>query len=356
MPQRDPSRTEKATPRRRRKAREEGNVPRSEEVSKVVVLVVGVVSLRFFIKFIGKNMFDIFIFIFHSFNMEISKNSTYYLLIYCMQKILIILLPVLLLIAIASVVTIRLQTGHVFTSKVFTPKWENFNPINNIKNRFFSFKTIIEILKSSFQVVLVGIVAYFAVKNQIKYLPSLFFENVSAIISDMLFLIYKVTWILLIPLIIIAIIHLFYTRWDYEESIKMTKQEVKDEHKQLYGSPEIKREQRKRMQQVMMSRMMSEVPKADVVITNPTHIAVALRYEINEAPAPIVVAKGAGLIAERIKNIAKEHNIPIKEDKPLAQALYKSVEVGEMIPEELYQAVASVLASLEKFRKKYARR
>jgi flagellar biosynthetic protein FlhB len=355
MPQKDPRKTEKATPRRREKAREEGNVPRSEEISKVVVLVAGVISLRFFCGYIARNFFDIYRFILGNFQMELTRNTTYYLLLYCMKKILLLLLPIVSIIAVMSFIAIRLQIGHIFTFKVFKVKWEMFNPIQNLKNRLFSLRTFIEISKSSFQVLLVGIVAYFAIKNQMKYLPSLFYQNIYGITTNMLFIIHKVTWILFIPLIIIAILHLFYTRWDYEENLKMTKQEVKDEHKQLYGSPEVKSEQRKRMQKVMMSRMMEEVPKADVVITNPTHLAVALKYDAKETPAPIVVAKGAGLIAQRIKKIALEHNIPIKEDKPLAQALYKSVEVGEVIPEEFYQAVASVLASLEKFRKKYAR-
>ncbi len=355
MPQKDPRRTEKATPRRREKTREEGNVPRSEEISKVVVLISGVIGLRIFCKFIYRNLLGLFNFIFSNFRMDITKSSTYYLLQYCMKKLLILFLPVVLIIAVASYIAIRLQIGHLVTTKVFKIKWETFNPVKNLQNRLMSLRTVVEISKNSFQVLLVGIVAYFAIKGQMKYLPSLFYENIYGIITNMLLIIYKVAWMLFVPLIIIAIMHLFYTRWDYEENIKMTKQEVKDEHKQLYGSPEIKREQMKRMQKVVMSRMMQEVPKADVIITNPTHLAVALRYDIKKAPAPMVVAKGAGLIAKKIKEIAQEHNIPIKEDRPLAQALYKNVEVGETIPEEFYQAVASVLASLEKFRKRYGK-
>ncbi len=353
MPQKDPRKTERATPRRRKKAREEGNVPRSDEISNVAVLIAAIIGLRIFIPLMGRNLYEVFRFILKSFNMEITPSSSYYLLLFCMKKIVIIIMPFLFFVAIIAFMAVRLQVGNVFTFKVFEVKWSRFNPIENLKNRFFSLNTVISITKSTLQVFLVGIVAYFTIKSQMKYMPSLFYENVISITSNMLYMLYKVCWIIFIPLIILAVLHLFYTRWDYEENLKMSKEEVKDEMKQIYGSPEVKREQKKRMQEVMMRRMMEEVPKADVIITNPTHLAVALRYNLMEAPAPVVVAKGAGLIARRIKEIAIEHDIPIREDKPLAQALYKSVEIGEMIPEELYQAVASVLAGLEKFKRRY---
>lgn len=355
MPQKDPRKTERATPRRIQKAREEGNVPRSEEVSKVVVLIAGIISLRFFIEYMRDNFYEIFRVIYKSFNISITENTTFYLLFYCMKKLLIIILPILFFIAICSIISIRLQIGHLFTTKVFELKWPMLNFVENLKNRLFSLKAFVELTKNLLQVLPVSIVAYFVIKNELKYLPSLFYQNPLGIAENILLLLYKTAWMLIIPLIILAAMHLKYTRWEYQENLKMTKEEVKDEHKQLYGDPKVKSEQRKRMQKVVLSRMMSQVPKADVVITNPTHIAVALMYDIEKAPAPIVVAKGKGLIAEKIKKLAKENNIPIKEDKPLAQALYKSVEVGEMIPEEFYQAVAAILATLEKFRKKYRR-
>jgi flagellar biosynthetic protein FlhB len=151
-------------------------------------------------------------------------------------------------------------------------------------------------------------------------------------------------------MIIIGLADLLYTRWDYEENIKMTKSEVKDERKQAEGDPAIKSKQRQKMMAVMMRRMMQDVPKADVVITNPTHLAIAIRYNALEAPAPLVLAKGAGAVAERIKEIAREHGVPVRENKPLARALYKVVEVGDTIPEEFYQAVAAILAQIYKSR------
>jgi flagellar biosynthetic protein FlhB len=157
--------------------------------------------------------------------------------------------------------------------------------------------------------------------------------------------------IAMVPMLLIAAADLWYTRWDYEENLKMTKDEVKDERKQMEGDPEIKQQQKSKMLQSMSQRMMQDVPKADVVITNPVHLAVALKYDPMQAPAPMVLAKGANRVAERIKDIARENNIPIRENKPLAQALYKMVEIGDAIPEELYQAVAAILAQLHRFRR-----
>ena len=150
----------------------------------------------------------------------------------------------------------------------------------------------------------------------------------------------------LIPIILIAIFDVWQSRYAYHESMKMTKDEVKDEQKQAEGDPKIKSQQRQKMMKLSMKRMMKQVPKADVVVTNPTHIAVALSYNTMEAPAPIVLAKGAGYVAEKIKEVARENRIPIRENVPLARALFKACEIGDMIPEELYKAVAAILASI----------
>jgi flagellar biosynthetic protein FlhB len=155
----------------------------------------------------------------------------------------------------------------------------------------------------------------------------------------------------LIPMLIIAAADLWYTRWDYKENIKMTKSEVKDERKQMEGDEQIKSKIRQKMMKMSVRRMMQQVPKADVIITNPTHIAVALRYNAGEAPAPVVVAMGADRVAERIKDIARQNRVPIRENATLARALYKQTEVGDMIPAELFQAVAIILAQIWKTRK-----
>ena len=160
----------------------------------------------------------------------------------------------------------------------------------------------------------------------------------------------KLAYYALLPILAIAAFDVWQSRFAYKEGMKMTKDEVKDERKQAEGDPVIKGQQRRKMMEVVMKRMMQDVPKADVVVTNPTHIAVALRYNAQEAPAPVVLAKGADHLAEKIKAVAREHNVPIRENVPLARALYKAVEVGDMVPEELYKAVATVLASIWKLK------
>ncbi len=354
MPQKDPRRTEKATPKRREKAREEGNVPRSEEVSKLIVILFGFFTLRLLISFEGKNLFDVLNRFLNFSTPHINPKTVYNMLTFGLYKISIMVLPILFAIAVGSIFVIRAQIGNVFTFKVFKLDFGRFNPITGIKNRFFNLKTAVQAIISFLQMLVIGLIGYIFIKHRIDQIPHLFYFTPPAVAKAILELLFYLFLFLLIPLTIISLSHLFYTRWEYEENLKMTKEEVKDEFKQLYGNPEVKREQRKRMMDVVKRRMMAEVPRADVVITNPTHIAVALRYEPSKDIAPVVVAKGKGFLAEKIKEIAIQHNVPIKEDKFLARALYENVEVGEAIPENLYHAVASVLAQLEKFRKRYS--
>ncbi len=174
------------------------------------------------------------------------------------------------------------------------------------------------------------------------------------ITSYMLLVAYKMVCYALVPMIVIALADLWYVRWRYHDNLMMTKEEVKDEHRQAEGDPLVKQKQTAKMYEVIGRRLKSTVPKADVVITNPTHYAIALRYDIKEAPAPMVIAKGADAMARRIREIAIENDVPIHENPPLARALYKQVEIGEIIPEELYQAVAAILAKLAKFKKRRA--
>lgn len=351
MPQKDPNRTEKATPKRREKAREEGNVPKSDEISKVVVIVAGLLVLRFMPEHLGGHLKEVFVWsLGNDFSFELTKNNLQHLLVFSLQKMLLMLWPILLFLVLASFLVVRLQVGHLFSIKVFKPKMEKFNVFKGLQKIFFSLQSLVNASRSIFQVATVALVSYLIISSKYEALFELPHYNAQGIMYYMLQMGFELMILALIPLTIIAVLHLFYSIWDYEENLKMTKNEVKDEQKQSYGNPEVKKAQRKQMMEVMQKRMMADVPQADVVITNPTSLAVALRYDPGEAPAPLVVAKGSGTVADKIREIAREHNIPLREDKPLAQALYKSVEVGQTIPEELYQAVASVLAQLYKFK------
>ena len=350
--QKDPSRTENATPKRIRKARDEGNVHKSQEVTKTVALLVGVVGLFFWIGYAGKEFLRIFRHFLSTAITTFSANPTdvYAMFFWIALLLAKIILPLLLFIAVAVFLVLRAQVGQLWTTKVFTPKLSKFNPIAGIKRMLFSLDTFIRMGKSLLQAICIGIAPWLLIKKESDKFIALYYADAANLTAYILEMGYRMALYALIPMVGIAVIDYFYTKWEYAENLKMTKDEVKDERRQQEGDPQIKSKLRQKMMQISARRMMQQVPKADVVITNPTHIAVALRYNTLEAPAPVVLAKGANRVAERIKEIAREHGIPVRENKPLARALYNDVEIGEAIPEELYQAVAAILAQLWKFR------
>lgn len=349
----DPSRTERATPKRREKARSEGNVPKSMEVTKAVTTLCGMAAIVLYSGVMAEHLENLFrYFMTESFTLTINATSLRELFIFLAGELAIVLLPILLCVAFGAFLSLRIQVGKLWTTKVFKFKWERFNVINALKRMFASPETFVRLFRSLLQAVVIGIIPFVIIRREFEHFLPLYYSTAQGVIAYMLTTGFKIVLYTLIPMGVIAAADLFYTRWKYEENLKMTKHEVKDEAKQAEGDPKIKQRQRQKMMQMMSRRMMQDVPKADVVITNPTHIAVALRYNSTEAPAPVVLAMGADRMAERIKEVAREHNIPIRENVPLARALYKSVRVGDMIPEELYKAVASVLASVWRARGK----
>jgi flagellar biosynthesis protein FlhB len=356
VPQSDPSRTETATPKQRNKARNKGNVPRSQELSKVTVLLGGFLTLFFLIGVMAKQMHNLFVWSFsENLSTQFTPESIYLLFQIVSGRLAVMILPVLIVCALVAFLTVRLQVGHLWTLKVFEASKnlsQKLNIVSGLKRLFISTQTVVRLLRSLLQAIAVGFAPYLVIKQEAPNFLPLFYQDAETVAAYMLLTGAKMVTYALVPMLIIGIVDLIYTRWDYEENLKMTKDEVKDERKQAEGDPTIKNKQRQKMLMVMQKRMLESVPKADVVITNPTHLAVALRYNPLEAPSPVVLAKGADFMAEKIKNIAREHNIPLRENKPLAQALYKSVDVGEMIPEELFQAVASILAQLPRFKRR----
>jgi flagellar biosynthetic protein FlhB len=351
MSQHDPSRTEKATPKRRNKARGEGSVPKSQELPKPITLLFGLIVLRLYLDTIRTEMDNLMGWFFQEgFTFELTRASLHSLFKNCLTSIAIMVLPVMLVISVAAIVSVRLQVGNLWAPKILKPKFKNLNVVAGVKRIIFSRQALARLLKSIFMAVAVALGPYVVLKQAFGEVIPLFYQTPESIAAYVLSASQTMFYYALAPMIIIGIADLLYTRWDYEENIKMTKSEVKDERKQAEGDPFIKNKQRQKMMAVMMRRMMQDVPKADVVITNPTHLAIAVRYNAKEAPAPVVLAKGAGKVAERIREIAREHGVPIRENKPLARALYKVVEVGDTIPEEFYQAVAAILAQIYRTR------
>ncbi len=353
MPQSDPSKTEQATPKRRKKARDKGNVAKSQELGKVVSILAGMYGLYAWIGVIYDSLNKIMVrFLRDSMQFTATPESVYDIFKWLSTELARMLIPLLFFIGFLAYLNMRVQVGKLWTTEVFKFKWSRFNIISGLKRLFISTQTLIRLGKSILQAVVIGFAPYLVIKSEMANFLPLYYTDAAGLSVYLLETGHKMVLYALVPMTIIALADLWYTRWDYEENLKMTKHEIKDERKQAEGDPKVKAEQRKKMMQVMMRRMMQDVPKADVVITNPTHFAVALRYDAMEAPAPRVLAKGADHLAEKIKEIAREHGIPLRENVPLARALYKSVEVGDMIPEDLYKAVASILASLHKFKGK----
>lgn len=354
MSREDPSRTEKATGKRIQKARDEGSVARSGEVAKVVGLLVGAIGLRYFLPFLYKNMREVFEwFLTEGTRQTLNQQTVYRLFIYSLEKMALMTVPLMLIIALSALLAARLQVGKLWNLKW---RWDriNFNIMGALKQLIISPDTLVRLGRSIGQALVVAVAPYLVIRQELPNLAPLFHQNVMNISSYMLLVAYKMVCYALVPMVLIALADLWYVRFRYDDNLMMTKEEVKDERRQSEGDPMVKQKQTAKMYEVIGRRLKSTVPKADVVITNPTHYAIALRYDIKEAPAPMVIAKGADAMARRIRELAIENDVPIHENPPLAQALYKQVEIGEVIPEEMYQAVAAILAKLARFKNRQA--
>lgn len=340
------NRTEKATPYRRRKLREEGNVAKSVEFASSISVLLSTIALFFIGGYIFHEVYKFFELV--SLNPQASPS---FALAYIKDKLPSLLIPFFVLSTLAVIFAHIGQFGVLFTLKPMQFKWERLNPLEGIK-RLFSLNTAFELVKNLLKVVLFLIVAYFLVSSELENIMNAPLKDIGTFTIYMLKLLFKVVIVLSVFAVFISLLDLAYKRWDYERRIRMTKEEVKEEYKQHEGDPLVKSAIKKRMRQLARGRMYKEVPKASVVITNPTHIAIALRYNPEEGDkAPVVLAKGKGQVAERIVEIAREYGVPIVRKEEVARAMYPAVEVGEEIPPKFYRAVAEIIAFIM-FRKK----
>jgi flagellar biosynthetic protein FlhB len=265
------------------------------------------------------------------------------------EQILSILLPVMTAVVIAGLLGNIIQVGFLFTGETLVPKFSKLNPIKGMK-KFVSIRSLAELVKSLIKVCIVAGVAVLMIRGELENIPGLMQMRPIDIVAFIGSVSLRICFYTCLVLIVLAILDYAFQRWRHEKDLKMTKQEVKDEFKQREGDPKVRARIRKVQIEMARRRMMEAVPEATVVITNPTHLAIALKFDVKKMIAPCVVAKGAGAIAGRIKEIAKKNNVPIVENKPLAQTLFKAVEIGGLIPVELYRAVAEVLAYVYRLR------
>jgi len=265
-----------------------------------------------------------------------------------------LLLPLMGAVFVTALAANLFQVGFQVSSKAITPKLDKFNVIKGIGN-LFSLKSFVELFKSMIKLFVIGSVAYLAIKGEVSDIVNLGDAPVAFIFLFIFKGMFKIfLWVILI-MILVAIGDYSYQKWQYEKDLRMTKQEVKEEHKETEGDPHVKSRIRSIQIQAARKRMMQQVPKADVVVTNPTHLAIAIRYDAQSMDAPQVVAKGAGHVAERIKALAAEHGVPVVENKELARNLYRVIEVGEQVPSEFFKTVAELLAYVYKLKGKTVR-
>lgn len=347
----DPSKTEKATPKRRDDARKKGQVALSKEVSSVAVFL----SSFLVFYFAGSYMFHHTLVVSKKYFSAsafytLTKPTAYAFLIDGILTFTKVIAPLLLVILVAALASCIIQIGFRYASEALTIKFSKLNPVKGA-GKLFSKKTLVELPKSIIKLIIVGAIAFITVKQELSNVFLAMDMTTQEILSYIGAVSLKILLRTMWALIALAILDYIFQKYDYEESLKMSKEEVKDELKQREGDPKVKRRIRSIQYQMARRRMMEAVPRADVVVTNPNHLAVALEYNKEKMSAPTVVAKGADLIAEKIKEVARKHGIPVVENKPLAQTLYKLVEIGEVIPISLYKAVAEVLAYVYQLKK-----
>ena len=352
----DQEKTEPATPKRREDARKEGNVGTSRDTSSAFLLLAAGGMLYFYGPLMFSKLKSSLVFMLE--NLASSPpvyGSVYIMLQTVMYIVITTLVPFFIIMIIVGIAANLIQVGFLMSPEILKPKLKKLNPIKGIK-KIFSLRGLVELVKSLLKLAIIGVVAYLVIKREIDKIPGLLFMDITASYVYLAKIAIKVFLFGATAFIAIAVADYIYQKWHYEKQLRMTKQEVKDEFKQREGDPKVRARIRRIQMEMARKRMMGDIPGADVVLTNPTHYAVVLKYDPKQMAAPKVVAKGADLIAKKIKDIAFAHSIPIMENKPLAQALFNSVDIGNYIPPELYRAVAEVLAYIFKLNgTKYAK-
>ncbi|MBQ8626585.1 MAG: flagellar biosynthesis protein FlhB [Agathobacter sp.] len=342
--------TEPATQKKLEDARKEGKVAKSKDLTQAFELVVLFLLLRIFIGYVGERMVGIFSSTIGRMGEFIQVNQVGLSLAAVSNLFINVLLEWLLIVwpffVFGFVITFLVsvyQVGWKVSAKTMEPKLSKFNPINGFK-RIISKDSLFELVKSIAKVGVIIYIVYTSIVDEANSLFILYEISVNQAVALTGEIIIDVGLKISIVYVVVGLADYIYQRHKFNEEMKMTKQEVKDEYKNTEGDPQIKGRIRQKMREVSQRRMMQDVPKADVVITNPTHFAVAIKYDAEVSRAPVVVAKGEDFLAQKIKEVAKENHVEIVENKPLARMLYHNVDIGSEIPPELYQAVAEVLA------------
>jgi len=344
--------TQDPTSRKLEKAREEGQVPKSQEIPSVFVLLSCATSLYFFGFYTYRSLIRVML---DTLDFKTIPVITKYEIINLfginLQHLIIACLPVMVAAILMGLASNFAQVGFAVSWKAIAPKLTKLNPITGFKEKFSS-RALVEFVKSILKITIVFTVVYLSIMARMNEIVLLYDCSIAQIFIFILDVIFSIFLKVCIIMIIVAILDYVYQRWKFLNDQKMTKKEMKDEAKQTEGDPQVKSRIRQLQMDAARKRMMSDVPEADVVVTNPTRLAIALKYDKMAMDAPGVVAKGAGPVAKNIRRIAEENNIPLVENKELARNLYKEVDIGEQVPSQFFQAVAELLAYVYKLKGK----
>ena len=350
----DGDKTEEPTSKKRSDAAKKGQVAKSQELNTAFVLLVGFALIKALWDQMYANIAGYTIYIFSHLNQNVDVENIVNLFIGMCVVFIKVAAPIMLAIMVVGLAINFWQVGLNINTEKIQPKLGNLNPINGV-GRMFSKRSLVELVKSLLKIGIIGFFVYNYLKDQLLTMPQFIFFDLGTSLTRMADIVFNLVFQVIGVLFFLALFDFGYQKWQLTQDLKMTKQEVKDEYKQTEGDPQIKGKIRSKQREMAMSRMMQEVPKADVIVTNPTHYAVALQYE-KGMRAPVVLAKGQDLVAQKIKSIGRENDVPLVENRPLARALYASTQVGDIIPQELYQAVAEVLAYVYRLKHRHSRR
>lgn len=344
--------TEPATPRRREEARKKGQVAKSGEVATAALVLFGFLTLQLLASFMAGQLKETVQYFLQAMpDWEGDLLGLQSLFLQAFIKLGMITGPILLGLMVIGFLTQVIQVGFMSSGETLIPQLSRINPVEGFK-RIFSKRALMEFFKSVFKIALVGYLVYAQIRKNLNWLPELGFLEISQSSALIWSAVYNLSLQVGLFLLIIAAFDYWYQRREFEESIRMSKQEIKEEFKEMEGDPLVRSKIRQRQRQIASRRMMQEIPTADVIITNPTHYAIAIRYAPKKMAAPQIVAKGRGPIAQRIKEEGEKHAITMVENPTLAKALFETTEIGQEIPAELYPAVAEVLAFVYRLKKR----
>ena len=343
--------SEEATAKKKDDARKDGNVAKSMDFSSGIMLVAAIAAMYLYVPYMLDNFEDLVEEFFKFNNFTVTQDSAVDIFLFLIEFTAKVTLPIFALLFVLAIAINAYQVGFMISTKAIEPKFDKLNFFANFMKTFFNKRKIVELIKSILKIFVLTAYAWYLVQEELTTIVRMTDADYRDQMVYLGHLVFDVSIRVAVLVLVIGIADYAYQKWQHNEDLKMTKQEVKEEYKQMEGDPIVKNRIRQAQREAARQRMIEEVPKSDVVITNPTHYAVAIRYDMEIDRAPKVVAKGQRLMALKIKEIAKQSGVKIVEAPPLARTLYNSCEVDEEIPENLYKALAQILMTLDKFRR-----